>query len=120
MNTILLRHVNIVDSAEGVRREKNVLIEDGKIKSIFGNSGNVSRGSRFRPRRKISGSRLIDMHVHMTAEAGKDKSGMSGGIWRICISVAAESDALSAQRKKSHDVGLYHFEKLRPYHLLHA
>lgn len=46
MNTILLRHVNIVDSAEGVRREKNVLIEDGKIKSIFGNSETFPEAER--------------------------------------------------------------------------
>ena len=98
MNTILLRHVNIVDSAEGVRREKNVLIEDGKIKSIFGNSETFPEAERILDLDgKYLAPGLIDVH-----------------------SVAAESDALSAQRKKSHDVGLYHFEKLRPYHLLHA
>lgn len=85
MNTILLRHVNIVDSAEGVRREKNVLIEDGKIKSIFGNSETFPEAERILDLDgKYLAPGLIDMHVHMTAEAGKDKSGMSGGIWRMC------------------------------------
>ena len=38
MSSILIKHVNIVDSLEGVRKNKNVLIEGGRIKAIFGNS----------------------------------------------------------------------------------
>lgn len=85
MSTILIQHANLVDSVNGVRREKNVLIENGKIKEIFGNTDSMPPADEVLD---LNGKwlmpGLIDMHVHMTAETGIDKSGMSGGIWRMC------------------------------------
>lgn len=85
MSSILIKHVNIVDSLEGVRKNKNVLIEGGRIKAIFGNSETLPQADEVLDLAgKYLMPGLIDMHVHMTAEAGIDKSGMSGGIWRLC------------------------------------
>ena len=85
MSNVLIKHVNIVDSVSGVRKDKNVFIKDGKIKSIFGNSDAMPEADEVLD---VDGKWLmpgmIDMHVHMTAETGIDKSGMSGGIWRMC------------------------------------
>lgn len=85
MGRILIKNVNIVDSAEGIRKDKNVLIEDGRIKDIFGSSEILPSAEEvLELNGKYLMPGLIDMHVHMTAEAGINKSGMSGGIWRMC------------------------------------
>lgn len=87
MSKILIKHVNVVDSVNGARKNKNVLVEDGKIKDIFGNVEVMPEADEVLD---LAGKwlmpGLIDMHVHMTAESGINKSGLSGGIWRTCTS----------------------------------
>ena len=62
-----------------------MLIEGGRIKAIFGNSETLPQADEVLDLAgKYLMPGLIDMHVHMTAEAGIDKSGMAGGIWRLC------------------------------------
>ncbi len=85
MRRLLIKHANIVDSINEGKENCNILIEDGVIKDIF---GNVEVMPETDETIDLTGKwlmpGLIDMHTHLNAEAGINKSGMSGSLWRTC------------------------------------
>lgn len=85
MSRILIKHVNIVDSTNDGIENQNILIEDGIITDIFANAEVMPEcDQELDLRGKWLMPGLIDMHLHLNAETGKDKSGMPGGLWRTC------------------------------------
>ena len=83
MSRLLIKNVNIIDSLNGGIENQNIFIEDGVIKEIFGESAITPEADEVLD---LSGKwlmpGLIDMHTHLNAETGINKSRMSGALWR--------------------------------------
>ena len=83
MSRLLIKNVNIIDSLNGGIENQNIFIEDGVIKEIFGESAITPEADEVLD---LGGKwlmpGLIDMHTHLNAETGINKSRMSGALWR--------------------------------------
>ncbi|MCW3098896.1 MAG: dihydroorotase [Chthonomonadaceae bacterium] len=82
----------VVDPAQNIDREADVLIEDGKIVGIVGSGENVGEAQKIDVRGKIVTPGLIDIHVHLREpgfeykedlESGT-KAAAAGGFTRVC------------------------------------
>lgn len=81
---ILFKNVNIIDS-DHTDLNRNVLIEDGFISDIFGPSEVMPEADEvYDLKEKWLMPGMVDMHTHLNAETGINKSGMNGKLWRMC------------------------------------
>lgn len=84
MSRLLIQNANLVDSLNGIRMCRAVLVEDGIIKDCFAQAEPMPQADQTID---LEGGwlspGLVDMHVHLCAEAGRYRSGMSGGLWRM-------------------------------------
>lgn len=80
---VLFKNANIIDS-NGVKDEHNVLVVDGKIAEVFGNTEVMPEADEVYD---LNGKWLMpgmtDMHSHLNAETGLNKSSMTGALWRM-------------------------------------
>ncbi|MCW3054677.1 MAG: dihydroorotase, partial [Chthonomonadales bacterium] len=82
----------VVDPAQNIDREADVLIEDGKIVGVVGPGENVGEATKIDVRGKVVTPGLIDIHVHLREpgfeykedlESGT-KAAAAGGFTRVC------------------------------------
>lgn len=81
---ILFKHANIIDSNR-CEMNMNVLVNDGVIETIFGQTDSFPEADKvYDLRDKWLMPGMMDMHTHLNAETGINKSGMNGKLWRMC------------------------------------
>jgi len=82
----------VVDPAQNIDREADVLIEDGKIVGIVGSGENVGEATKIDVRGKVVTPGLIDIHVHLREPGFEYKEDLesgtraaaAGGFTRVC------------------------------------
>ncbi|MCR5181686.1 MAG: amidohydrolase family protein [Clostridia bacterium] len=80
---ILFKNANIIDS-DRCELNKNVLVNDGVIESIFGQTDSLPEADEvYDLRDKWLMPGMVDMHTHLNAETGINKSGVNGKLWRM-------------------------------------
>ncbi|MCK4909644.1 MAG: amidohydrolase family protein, partial [Planctomycetes bacterium] len=77
MSTIIIKNGRVIDPAKKFDRVADILIENGKIKSV--GKQNTSKGQVINAKGLIVTPGLIDMHVHLREPGREEEETIASG-----------------------------------------